>query len=374
MRILHLLYESKGDPFGIGGVGLRAYEIYKNLRDRHEITLLCKRYPGARDGEIEGLNHIFAGVESPGFAKTLLSYACHASRFVRRHGMDFDVIIEEFSPAIPTMLGFYRGRPVILQVQGYTGKQYFDKYNLFYAVALYAFERLLPLSYRHFIVVSEETRKRYGIAEAGGLTEVIPNGIKAGYLECEPVEGDYVLYLGRIDIHHKGLDTLLQAYTDFRRTLPEARLVIAGDGRDRERFFAMVGALPEPVRRSIDFRGWVEGREKADLLKNALMVVMPSRYETQGIVALEAMACGKALVVSDIPELRYVPENGAGLSFRPGDAASLSSAMKDLARGADKIGMGMKGRNWVKRFTWEAIALRYENFLFQVLREDNKRG
>ena len=50
MKILHLLYESKGDYFGIGGVGIRAYEIYRRLKDRHDITLLCKKYPGAVDG------------------------------------------------------------------------------------------------------------------------------------------------------------------------------------------------------------------------------------------------------------------------------------------------------------------------------------
>jgi len=55
MRILHLLYESKSDYFGIGGVATRAYEIYRYLRERHDITLLCKRCPGAEDGEINGL-------------------------------------------------------------------------------------------------------------------------------------------------------------------------------------------------------------------------------------------------------------------------------------------------------------------------------
>ena len=86
MRILHILYESEGDSFGIGGVGIRAYEIYRRLKDRNEITLLCKKYPGAKDGVREGLRHVFAGTESSSLTKTLLSYAFEAARYVRRKG------------------------------------------------------------------------------------------------------------------------------------------------------------------------------------------------------------------------------------------------------------------------------------------------
>lgn len=118
MKILHLLYESKGDFFGIGGVGVRAYQIYKRIQERHDITLLCKKYPGADDGNIDGLRHIFEGIESENLTKTLLSYAYHASRFVKRHAEEYDVIVEEFSPAIPTFFHAFVKKPVVLQVQG----------------------------------------------------------------------------------------------------------------------------------------------------------------------------------------------------------------------------------------------------------------
>jgi hypothetical protein len=61
LKILQIIYESYGNLFGVGGAGVRAYEVYKRLQDRHEITLLCMKYPGAKDGEIEGLRHVFVG-------------------------------------------------------------------------------------------------------------------------------------------------------------------------------------------------------------------------------------------------------------------------------------------------------------------------
>lgn len=373
MKILHLLYESRGDSFGIGGVGIRAYELYRRLKDRHDITLLCKKYPGARDTEIEGLRHIFVGTESRSLTATLLSYAFHSSRFVRRYGSEFDVIIEEFSPGIPTLLGFYKRRPVVLQLQGYTGKKYFEKYNIFHSSVLYLLERLLPKTYDRFLLVSEATKKRYGL-DNSHVIKVISNGINEQLFTVEPGVSDYILYLGRIDIHHKGLDLLLDAFAHFHQEFPDMRLVVAGDGKDRKKFCDLLEGLPAGVGSKIEMTGWVEGEEKNRLLKDALMVAVPSRYETQGIVALEAMASGKAIVASDIPELGYISDAGAGLSFRSGNVHSLASAMTTLASGDDFTAMGRKGREWVRRFTWGKISLDYENFLIGVLNDWNRQG
>jgi glycosyltransferase involved in cell wall biosynthesis len=367
MKILHLLYESKGDYFGIGGVGIRAYEIYGRLKDRHDITLLCKKYPGAVDGYKEGLKHLFVGTESRGLTRTLLSYAWHALLFARKYGKEYDVIIEEFSPGIPTFLHFFAERPLVLQIQGYTGLKYFEKYNFFNSCILFLFERLRPLWYRNIIVVSDYTIGRYHLDERKQNIEVIPNGIPEELLSHEPEETDYILYLGRIDIHHKGLDILLQAYAEFDETYSHIRLVIAGGGRDQEKFIGLIGGFPERIKRNIDLRGWVDGEEKADLLKNALMVVIPSRYEMQGIVSLEAMAAGKAIIVSDIPELSYVTSNRAGLSFKVGDAASLTESMKFLMVNEERREMGRRGREWVKNYTWDKMALQYEEVLNRIL-------
>jgi glycosyltransferase involved in cell wall biosynthesis len=371
MKILHLLYESRRDPFGIGGVGIRAYEIYRRIHERHNVTLLCKKYPGAKDGFQEGLRHIFVGTESRSLAKTLLSYAYHASRFVQRRGHEYDIIVEEFSPAIPTFYRSFIRRPVVLQVQGYTGVKYFGKYNIVYSLVLYLFERLMPLFYRNFIFVSEAAKRRYCLDDHRNNITIVSNGIAEELLGCDSSDSDsdYVAYLGRIDIHHKGLDILLDAFRDFNRTFPRIRLILGGDGRDRGRLIALIQKMPGSIRKNIEMKGWVDGEEKGELLRNACMVLMPSRYETQGIVVLEAMAYGKAVLVSDIPELRYVTQNKAGASFRTGDALSMAQSMKDLMASGERKQMGQSGRDWVKDYTWEKIALQYEAFLYDVAKK-----
>lgn len=372
MKILHILYESKGDYFGIGGVGMRAYEIYRYLKERHDITLLCKRYPGAKDREIDGLRHIFAGAESGNLTRTLLSYALNSALFVKREGEKFDVIVEEFSPAVPAFLNFYKKRPVVLQIQGYTGTKYFGKYNPLYSAVLYALERLRPSFYRNVLLVSDVTRQRYSLHGDHTSVGMIPNGISRELLGCTPEKSDYVLFMGRIDIHHKGLDVLLDAYREFSPFFPGIRLAVAGDGRDMKKFRERLMKLPGPVREKIELLGWVSGDEKKEALRKALFVVFPSRYEVQPISVLEAMACGKAVVVSDIPECSFVTQNGAGVAFKSGDPASLAVSMKGLAASAGLGEMGLKGREWVKDFTWDRIAEQYEDFLLKAVQRQGR--
>lgn len=374
MKILHLLYESKGDYFGIGGVGIRAYEIYRYLKDRHDITLLCKKYPGARDGEKEGLRHIFVGTESKNLTKTFLSYARRSARFLRTHGSGFDVIIEEFSPAIPSFIHFFTEKPLILQVQGYTGVLYFKKYNLAYAVTLSLLEQLRPMFYKNFIFINSQTQSKLFLGRPKHRC-IIPNGVPAELLQSldRPFQDrGYVLFLGRIDIYGKGLDTLLGGYAEFYRSFPDTKLVIAGDGRDMELFRTMLTKLPENITRNIDLLGWVSGDKKMEVLKRASFVVFPSRHEVQPIAVLEAMAAWKPVIVSDIPEFSFVTDKGAGIAFRTGDAMSLTQSMKDLMAGGGQQDMGRRGRDLVKDFTWEGIAAKFENFLYTVLKDKRR--
>jgi glycosyltransferase involved in cell wall biosynthesis len=203
---------------------------------------------------------------------------------------------------------------------------------------------------------------------------VIPNGISSDLLDVPDEEQDYILYIGRIDIYGKGLDILLDAYSAFFQSFPGIRLVIAGDGRDRERLQAMLMALPEEIRKNIGLPGWVSDEKKSSVFSNALIVVFPSRHEAQPIAVLEAMGSGKAVLVSDIPEFRFVKEIGAGTMFKTGDARSLVRAMKDLLTHGERKEMGQRGRKWVRRYTWDTISLQYEEFLYKIADQAESKG
>ncbi len=186
-------------------------------------------------------------------------------------------------------------------------------------------------------------------------------------LDLPPNEGEYILYLGRIDIYGKGLDILMNAYKEFCESFYNIKLVIAGDGRDMESFKTELMELPDDVRQNMELLGWVSGDEKIEVISKSLFAVFPSRHEVQPIAVLEAMACGKAVIVSDIPEFYFVTKQRGGITFKSGNFSSLAQSMKDLITSSERKEMGLRGRDWVKDFTWDKIAMKYEEFLQNVL-------
>jgi glycosyltransferase involved in cell wall biosynthesis len=101
------------------------------------------------------------------------------------------------------------------------------------------------------------------------------------------------VFLGRID-RHKGIEDLIHAWEIVAKELPRARLLVIGAG-------PFLGKAKELVRLArleniVDFRGYVSGVEKFELLKSARLFVFPSFSEGFGLAVAEAMACGIPVV------------------------------------------------------------------------------
>jgi glycosyltransferase involved in cell wall biosynthesis len=367
MKILQLIYESPGSPFGFGGAGVRACEIYTRLKDRHDITLFCMKYPGAKDGETEGLKYIFAGTESTSLTKTVLAYTLQASRFVKRHGDGFDIIVENFLPSTPFFTRFLTKTPTILQIQGIMEIHSLRKFNLFYSLPMYAVEKFYPGLYERFIFVSDVTKEKImaRVKRKIRLCPVIPNGVDESLLRITPKYDDYILFLSRIDVYTKGLDILVKAFERISAEYPSLRLILAGYEFDK--FDTLVSGLPSSLKDKIGYAGFVTGDEKRRLLSEAKVFILPSRHESSPISILEAAACGKPVIASNILELGFVEREGFGLSFSSGSAADLAKKMALVLK--DEKGretMGKRGREYAGKFLWDRIAVQFEDALREV--------
>lgn len=364
MKILQLVYESIGSPFGFGGAGVRAYEIYGRLKDRHDITLLCMRYPGAKDGEIEGLKHIFIGTDSKNLTWSVLQYTVKAANYVRKFGNDFDIIVENFLPSTPFFSGFLTKTKVILQVQGVMERHALKKFSPLYSIPMSFVEGFYPSLHDRFIFVSDITKDKVmrKIKRRVKFCQVIPNGINEELIKTNPNDGDYILFLSRIDIYTKGLDILIRAFEKINKVYPEIRLILAGYEFDK--FEMLVSKTKSYLKDKIIYAGFVTGQEKVRLLSGARLFVLPSRHESSPISILEAAACMKPVIVSDIPELSFVCKEGFGVCFSSGSADSLAEKIRLLLDDADKRDtMGKCGRQYAGNFLWDKIALEFEKAL-----------
>ncbi|NLG84360.1 MAG: glycogen synthase [Firmicutes bacterium] len=169
------------------------------------------------------------------------------------------------------------------------------------------------------------------------------------------IEEPYLLFVGRIS-RQKGIDVLLAAAPLLP---PEVTVVICAGAADTEELAAAMrtraGKLPN-VR-------WLEETvphgELVQLYSHAAVFVCPSRYEPFGLINLEAMACGRPVVASNIGGIPEVVADGiTGLLVPPEDPGALAAAVRRILADPGKAaGMGAAGRRRVEEeFTWEKVA------------------
>ncbi|MEJ2868684.1 glycosyltransferase family 4 protein [Actinomycetospora sp. OC33-EN08] len=163
--------------------------------------------------------------------------------------------------------------------------------------------------------------------DPAGIT-VLHNGIDArGWSGVTaPTAGAPTLVtFGRLE-WEKGIQDVIAALPAIRRAHPGTRLMIAGSGSHAGWLAAR--AREARVRRAVVMLGHVDDASLTRLLGSASAVVLPSRYEPFGIVALEAAAAGAPLVASRAGGLGEVVLDGVtGLSFDPGDVAGCATAV-----------------------------------------------
>jgi phosphatidylinositol alpha-mannosyltransferase len=159
-----------------------------------------------------------------------------------------------------------------------------------------------------------------------------------------------VLFLSRIE-RRKGLEVLIQAMTRIRDL--DVRLVVAGDGPQAR----AARALAQALQVDAEWLGVVGDEEKAHLFQTAGAYCAPGLGgESFGIVLVEAMAAGAAVVCSDLPGFRAVA-GGAARLVPAGDAGALAGALRDVltdpveAESMRKQSVRMSGL-----FDWDRIA------------------
>jgi glycosyltransferase involved in cell wall biosynthesis len=171
--------------------------------------------------------------------------------------------------------------------------------------------------------------------------EVLPHFIDCSHYNPTYGVGDYALYVGRLS-PEKGIATLLRA-AGLSKDIP---LRIVGTGLPAEERRLKLLAT-EVGAAHVEFRGFKVGHELAEEYANARFVLIPSEwYEVFGLVALEAMARGKAVIASEIGGLPEVVKNGeTGVLSAVGDPEHLAGVMSDLWNAPEMAEeMGRRGR------------------------------
>jgi glycosyltransferase involved in cell wall biosynthesis len=205
------------------------------------------------------------------------------------------------------------------------------------------------------------------------VVRAIPNGVTVDGVAGAPVsaaidalvKGErYVLFLGRIN-WKKGIDRLIGALA----RVPSVRLIIAGN--DEENYRAVLEPIASGlgVSSRVAFAGSVGGADKAALLSNAQMLVLPSYSENFGNVVIEAMAAGCPVIVSkEVGLADTIRHTGAGVVV-DGDPETLGAVIKRLLDDAAmRHHLAERGRSVAsEQFTWPTVAAQMERLYSTII-------
>jgi len=185
-----------------------------------------------------------------------------------------------------------------------------------------------------------------------------------------PCEHQMILFVGRIQ-PIKGIDTLIQAVALVLAREPELRsntcLAIiggdtqrSGDAESGQSEMARLKTLRESLGMGdlVTFLGSKDQDTLADYYSAATVVVVPSHYESFGMVALEAMACGTPVIASDVGGLSVnIAEGFNGYLVPAGDAEALADKLTLLMKHPSlREYLGDQAMRWAERYSWSTIA------------------
>ncbi|MBK8467581.1 MAG: glycosyltransferase family 4 protein [Chloracidobacterium sp.] len=208
---------------------------------------------------------------------------------------------------------------------------------------------------------SDAMRIKYGVQHDKLI--VTPNGISPQFFRIIPrnslSRGKLsLLCVGRICLQ-KGIDILLDAVSSLIMDGVPTELYLAGGPygeSDYENNIAERIAAP-PLRGKVFPIGKVSHSIIPKLLSRCNVYVQPSRYESQGIALVEAMAAGRAVVASNLPAVKeYLTHNSNGLLFEPGNAKALTKMLLSLYSNPDRLkSFGLAARTSARSFTWDKM-------------------
>jgi glycosyltransferase involved in cell wall biosynthesis len=182
-----------------------------------------------------------------------------------------------------------------------------------------------------------------------------------------PWEPPLLLCLGRMG-PEKGFDLAIEAFARVQAQIPEARLVLAGDGPERASLERRTEDLGLADKTS--FPGWVAPEEVPEILDRSTIVLVPSRWELFGLVALEAALAGRPVVATKTGGLSEVVLDGhTGIVVPVDEAKAMADAITQLLGNrelATRLGSNA-AESARSRFSMERFIAGYDDLYREVL-------
>jgi glycogen synthase len=364
MKIIHIIYDSIGNPWLGGGGGFRTQELYSKLRYRHNINIFTGNFLGAPKN-INGVNYTRIGFGS-NYLISRLSFLFFVYFYVIFSSAD--IYIEDLGMPFPLGLPLFK-KNVLASVQLVPDRQLAKKRKLIGLIMLFCYNLTFRF-YNNFISVSDFVSNFIRQKKNNAKIFLIRNGVNLPQHTEKNNKEKYILYLGRIDIVGKGLDTLIKSVSYLKYELKtDVFIKIVGSGEEGEISNLKELIQKHNVKDNFRLEGFKKDKEKENLIINSRFFVLPSINEAAPITALEAFSYGKPMIGTNVGGLKEIlTMSSSAFVFEPGDYLELANLMKKLWLD-DKLieELSKKAKLFVMQYDWNHITSQYEKILTSLV-------
>lgn len=369
MRVAYVCTDPGVPVFGAKGASLHVQGVLGALvRSGAEVTLLARRFGGCAPAELHGVAVVELAAPPRGDAaereRALAAGNAEVASALAAAG-PFDLVLERH--ALFSWAAMEAAPVGVLEVNAPLVEEAARHRTLVDAAGARAGVARALAAAHAVVVVSHElaARLEQRCPEARGKLWVIANGVdpgRFGRLPPRRAKSFTVAFLGSLKPWH-GLGVLAATFAALRRAVPEARLLVIGDGPGRTELEADLAR--RRLRAAATLTGAVDPGAVPDLLAHADAGLAPypaaDDHYFSPLKVLEYMAAGLPVVASrigQIPEL--VDHDRSGLLCDPGDVRALAAALARLARDPGLAArLGAAGRaDVLDRQTWDAVVAR----------------
>jgi len=350
------------DPIKSGGIEIYTQNFVDHLKDKVEgITVITRRFRNTNPHESQNNIEIYRVRWIKGFYLRNPSFNLNA--FFKSLSLDYDIIVSQgpVSSFFGGLLSLIKKKKLVSRPAGVAYVQ--PQYGALLKRVLLIFEKIAYKNADIVVFLSEGEKEQFE-KKLGFLPkrfEIIPTGVQIHGVSAEGdkrireefgLGADITLTtVGRL-IGVKGIDILIQALEGVGG---EFRVLIVGDGPERERLERL--AETSEMADKIIFTGWRD--DIPEILGATDIFVLASHSEGLPVALLEAMAAGKACIVTDIG--LPVKDREDAMVVRPGDVEELRNAIEELLENRElRQELGEEARKKAAHeFSWETAVEKY---------------
>ena len=367
-----------------GGVEELTFRLASEYqRQGHQVLVVTSRWPlnlpnqeVLQNIEVRRIDYVMPRRQLKGLVRFLFLFPLRLWALGR--------IIQKFQPSVVhiqcvSVQGFYLwllkkllGFRLVVTLQG---EQRMDDHQIYQRSWLMRFMLARLLNSADYVTACSHAALTDGVEDlwqAGPNSQVIPNGISLSEFEksesgfVNVPDRPYIFATGR-HVHNKGFDILIEAFSKLASEQPSIGLVIGGDGAVHKALQSQIERLG--LTKRVRLPGYLDRSQTIAYFKHCLFFILPSRYEPFGIVNLEAMAAGKAIIAFNTGGITDIIEEGKnGLLVPSEDSVAMSKAISFLLDAPEQAEMmGQNGYSRIaQNFNWPVLAAQYLEIYLSV--------